>query len=164
MLNKHFPEEINNILDIITNDHERSSSALEFVVILESVKYLDFVNVHSETTFGDVIKKLELMGLPNYLIREFKDYKRKRNGICHNSKIFMAQFNDKDYYKEYSLLAANLVHLTVEYVDNNYINFEHVERKYFRYLESKGRPIPENEKKYYMKKASKLSRSHIFTK
>lgn len=159
----YIPESVSSSIELLVKDPEIAVRVLEFTMVVESIKYLDFMNVDENTNLFDIIYKLKFMGLPDYIITELNDYRIKRNSICHNNSTFRVNLRRKDYYLEYALLATNLIGLIVRYVDNNYINFEHVERKYFRYLESKGRPIPENEKKYYMKKASKLSRSHIFT-
>ena len=161
MWTSYLTDSSNQALKIVSDNHEVAASVIEFVLVLESIKYIDFLKLTEKDRLVDVIDKLKFVGVSEVLTDELNTYRLIRNGICHNKDYFSSDLNDLDYFKEHTILARNIINLIIRDITEKGIDVDALDSAYQKHLKEKKKKREERLKNNTTKG---LNTSSIFAK
>lgn len=161
MWTSYLTDSSNQALKIVSENHEVAASVIEFVLVLESIKYIDFLKLTEKARLVDVIDKLKFVGVSEVLTDELNTYRLIRNGICHNKDYFSSDLNDLDYFKEHTILARNIINLIIRDITEKGIDVDALDGAYQKHLQEKKK---KREERLKNKSTKGLSTSSIFSK
>lgn len=147
-------------IKIVYKYPDTASRIFEFVIVLESIKYIDFLKLDESARLIDVIDKLKFLGVSQHYIDELNTYRYMRNAVCHNKDAFTKVIKDLDYFTEHAQLVNNIINLIIKDIEEKGIDVDSMESKYQEYLKQKRK---EREEKLKKKLCKGLTKSSLFT-